>query len=128
MATQKDTVTQRLARAFFGQQSCLRMESNENGVWMMVGRRNGQRWVWQKAKLNPAEVGDILCVLAGKADKIGFFHTYEKDGVKKETKINISKAEDSSNVFFRIGEHAKPLNAGEQEVLKVLLERALHDG
>lgn len=119
---------ERLARAFFGRESCVRFEQNGQGTWMMLGRKNGTGWAWQKAKLSPAEVGDVLCVLNGRTDKVGFFHTFEKEGVKKETRINVNRAEDGPNVFFRIEEHAKPLNMGEQEVLKVFLLRALFDG
>jgi hypothetical protein len=126
--TNDSTETHRLARAFFGRESCVRFEHNSLGTWMMLGRKNGTGWVWQKAKLSPAEVGDILCVVHGKTDKVGFFHTFEKDGVKKETRITVSKAQDGPNVFFRIEEHAKPLNPGEQEVLAVFLQRVLHDG
>jgi len=117
----------RLARSFFGLESCLRLEHNATGTWMMLGRKNGTGWTWNKAKLNPAELGDILCVLAGRTSKVGFFHTFTKDGVKKETRINVNKAESGDSVFFRIEEHAKPLNPGEQEVLRALLQRVLFE-
>lgn len=115
----------RLARAFFGRESCVRFEHNTLGTWMMAGRKNGNGWTWQKAKLNPAELGDILSVLAGRVDKVGFFHTFTKDGVKKETRINVNRTVESPNVFFRIEENAKPVNLGEQEVLRIFLERIL---
>ena len=49
-------------------------------------------------------------------------------GVKRETRINVKKAEDGDNVFFRIEEYAKPLMPGEQVVLRTLLERVLFEG
>jgi hypothetical protein len=105
----------------------VRFEHNDAGTWLLVGRKNGQGWVWQKAKLNVSEVGDILCVLDGKTTQVGFFHTFEKDGVKKETRILVSKASDGPTVFFRIGDHGKPLNLGEQAVAKAFLQRVLFE-
>lgn len=119
--------TQRLGRSFFGKESCVRFEHNDQGTWLMVGKRAGQGWAWQKAKLNAAELGEILCVLTGRLDKAGFFHTFEKEGVKKETRINVSRAEEGPNVFFRVEDNAKPLSAAEQEVLKALLWRVLFE-
>lgn len=119
--------SQRLARAFFGRDSCVRFE-HADATWMMVGKKHGHgEWQWQKAKLNPEEVGEIIAVMSGRIDKAGFFHTFDKDGVKKETRINISKTDDSPNIFFRIDELAKPLDIGEQEVLKALLQRVLYE-
>lgn len=113
-------------RSFFGKDSCMRIEHNTAGTWMSIGHKNGNGWQWKKAKLSPVELGDILTVLNDKTDKVSFFHSFkQKDGERKETKIFVSRAEDSPSVFFRIEEHAKPLNLGEQEVLKTLLHQIL---
>ena len=120
-------IGKRLARAFFGKETCVRFEHNGQGSWMMVGRKNDTGWDWSKAKMNAGEFGSILCVLSGKSEKAEFFHTFQKDGAKSETRITVNKAPDGPNVFFRVGEHAKPLNPGEQEVLRVFLERALNE-
>lgn len=94
----------------------------------MVGKKTDQAWDWKKAKMGASEVGDILHLLDGKAATVGFFHSFMVDGVKKENRINVSRAEEGQNLFFRIGEYAKPLMPGEQFVLRVMLERVLFEG
>lgn len=109
-----------LRHAFFGQASCVTLDHGQNGTFLKVGKKNGDGWGWQVAKMSMPELGDIISVIKGRTDKASFFHSF-KD---KQTKIWINR-DDKGQVFFKIEDHAKPLNIGEQEVLLVLLDRVI---
>lgn len=105
-----------LRHAFFGQSGCVTLDHGQNGTFLKVGKKNGNGWGWQAAKLSMPELGDIISVLKGETEKVSFFHSFNG----RQTKIWINK-DDKSQLWVKIEDHAKPLNQGEQEVLAVLL-------
>lgn len=109
-----------LKHAFFGQASCVTLDHGQNGTFLKVGKKNGNGWNWQVAKMSMPELGDIISVLKSKTDKVSFFHSFKG----KQTKIYVNRDEKSS-VFFRIEDHAKPINIGEAELMLVLLDRII---
>ena len=110
-----------LNRTFFGQTTALKVQYNKdlNKIFVHTGKKNGESWKWEVAKLYDTELAEVLRLLNKEIDRIGFFHQFES----KETKISVNRKEET--VFFRIGDISKALNYGEQVVLKLLLENLI---
>ena len=109
-----------LNKCFMAKSSALKLQLNDkNECYLHLGKLNQEEWYWKKIKINQNEIGDIIRLLLGKESKLSFFHQYNNEG----TSIHVSRSKDV--VFFKIGDFNKALVLGEQEVMRVLLERIL---
>ncbi|MBN1159815.1 MAG: hypothetical protein JXA43_01090 [Candidatus Diapherotrites archaeon] len=86
-----------------------------------MGKKEGEKWIWDKVKMGEEECGEIVRVLNGKQDKAAFFHQFGEHS----NKIWVSKKDDA--IFVKINEVSKGLTGGEQEVLRIILERLIFD-
>ena len=118
-ATEEHTI---LARAAFGRESCVKIERNGRGTWLQVGRKSGEAWDWQKAKLSDSEVGELLLVLDARQEQASWFHKF--DG--RESRISAARKE--AIVFVRINDFAAALVPGQQVAFGVLCRRILEAG
>lgn len=121
METNTKEIQNELKHSFFGQANCLTISNGNIGSFMSIGKKNGTGWNWEAAKMSLPELGDIIAVLKGVVDKVSFFHQYEG----KKTQIWVNKESEKGIVFFKIQDHAKPLNQGEQQVLQVILKEII---
>ena len=108
-------------RAFFGKTTCLKIQYNNGTIYFHMGKKDGESWSWDKVKMGEEECGEIVRVINGKQDKAAFFHQFGDNS----NKIWVSKKDDA--VFVKINEVSKGLTGGEQEVLRVILERLIFD-
>lgn len=116
----------KINKAFLGQKSALKLQLNkENEAYIHVGKKNqDDKWEWQRAKFEESELGSILQLLTGKSEKFTTVHEFE--GEKKSIAFNMVK--DKNLFFVKIGTiSSKPLAAGEQEVLRILIEKVILD-
>lgn len=97
----------------------LTQDKDEIKAFMHVGRKNEDKWDWEKSKLHDGELAEILLVLEGKKEGVNFFHKFNGDS--KQIYVNRDKR-DGKAVWFKIQKLQKPLIPPEQRVLKVLLE------
>ncbi|MFH2106508.1 MAG: hypothetical protein ABII22_04555 [Candidatus Micrarchaeota archaeon] len=109
-------------KAFMSKQSALKLQFNQakKSMYLHVGKKNGEEWDWQKAKLGDDEAGQILKVLEGRQKQISFYHSFKEQ--KKRIWVN---RDDNNLVWVRIEDLRKQLNEGEQKVFEILLERAI---
>lgn len=109
------------SKTFFSKNSALKVMFNKETkrIYCNIGKKNNDIWQWKKIKLNCVEAGKIIRVLAGKLENTSFIHKFND----VLTKIWVNKKEDT--IFFRVEDISKSLNEGEQEVLKILLERMI---
>lgn len=113
-----------LERAFFTKESVLKvMLNSRNECYFQWGWKEQSTWKWKKVKFNDMELGEILLVLEGKAEKASFFHTFEAGGESTTTQIWIHRSQEYCT--FKVKECSKSLNKGEQKVLDVLLRHAI---
>ena len=110
-----------LGKTFFSQNAALGVQYNpdKNSIYLQIGKKDQENWIWIRAKMKDTELGDILRVLRGKVENVSFYHKYNG----KETKIWVNRKDDT--VFFKIEEFSEALNSGEQEVLILLLEEMI---
>ena len=108
-------------KAFMSKNNALKIQYNKdvNQIFIHAGKKDNEKWVWIKTKFSDSEIGDILRVLNGQTDKCSFFHQF--NGNTTRTWIN----KKDGFVFFKIEDISKALNSGEQEVLKVLLNKII---
>lgn len=107
-------------RAFFGKDSAFKVNLTKKGeCYFNIGKKDGKKWVWTKAKMNDLELAQIIFVLEGSSKKVSFYHQFQGD----KTQIWITTQD--SFVFIKIDELSKRLNKAEQQVLKVLIEHCV---
>ena len=111
-----------LSRVSFGKESCVKLERNGRGTWLQVGRKSGEAWDWQKAKLSDVEVGELLLVLDARQEQASWFHKF--DG--RESRISAARKE--AIVFVRINDFAAALILGQQVAFGVMCRRILEAG
>jgi len=112
-----------LNKAFMSKTGCLKLQCNEKtkSIYLHAGKKQTDNsWAWTKTKIGDDEAGHILNVLSGFVDKISFFHKFQNQ--TKRTWIN---KDDKGLLWVRIEETKKSLSPGEQQVFKILLERAI---
>ena len=112
----------KLDKCFFGQKSALKVQYNQekNSIYIGIGKKDeADHWTWKNAKIKDTEAAEIIRVITGKTDSTSFYHTYNDS----KTQIWINRREEQ--VFFKIDEFAKGLDAGEQEVLRIVLLEAI---
>lgn len=109
-----------LEKAFFGHKNCLKVQFSLNkDCYFQFGKEIDDSWIWKKVKFNDVELGYILCVLSGRMEKTSFYHKFKDQA----TQIWINRVNDS--IIIKTKEISKSLNPGEQEVMKVLIERII---
>lgn len=108
-------------KAFMSKNNALKLQYNKNTnqIFIHIGKNIGEKWEWKKSKYSDTEIGDILRVIDGKEEKCSFFHKF-KDNT---TRTWVNKKD--GFLFFKIEDNSKALSAGEQEVMKVLLEKVI---
>ena len=112
----------KLDKCFFGQKSALKVQYNQDksSIYMGIGKKDeADHWTWKNAKIKDTEAAEIIRVITGKIDGTSFYHTYNGN----KTQIWVNRKEEQ--VFFKIDEFAKGLDTGEQEVLRIVLKRAI---
>lgn len=97
----------------------IQYNKDKNQIFFHAGKKDNDKWNWIRSKFSDSEIGEILRVLNGKIDKCSFYHQY--NGKAKRTWIN----KKNGYLFFKIEDISKALNSGEQEVMKVLLEKVI---
>jgi hypothetical protein len=97
----------------------IQYNKNTNQIYIHAGKKDNYKWVWIKSKFSDSEIGEILRVLDGQTDKCSFFHQF--NGNTTRTWIN----KKDGFIFVKIEDISKALNSGEQEVMKVLLEKVI---
>ena len=112
-----------VSRAFFGKSSCFKVQFRQGNCYFQMGKKTGEKWEWDKLKMNDVELGEIVRVLNKGKEKMSAFHKFKSpDGKESENKLWISHAPDGA-VFVKINDTTKSMSDGEQEVLRILLER-----
>jgi len=109
-------------KAFFGKNTVLKIQyhKEKKQAYIHAGKKTlDAKWTWNKVKFSDSELGMILNVLSGKTEKISFFHKF--NGNKKQIWIN----KDNGILFFKIDDISKSLTLGEQEVMKILLQKII---
>jgi hypothetical protein len=108
-------------KAFMSKNNALKIQYNKNTnqIYIHAGKKDNYKWVWIKSKFSDSEIGEILRVLDGQTDKCSFFHQF--NGNTTRTWIN----KKDGFIFVKIEDISKALNSGEQEVMKVLLEKVI---
>ena len=110
----------KLNKAFFGKNNCFKLILNDkNECYFHFGIQNNGSYDWKKVKMSDNEVGDIVRVLNGKADSVCFFHKYNN----YDTQIWVNRKE--KYFFIKVKELSKSFSTGEQEVLRILLEKCV---
>ena len=105
-------------RAFFGKTSCLKVMFNQGSIYIHMGLKGPDGWTWDKLKFNDMEAGEIVRVLNGRKNEVSFYHKFDNHA----NKAWVTRKDDGA-FFFRINDVNKNLSDGEQEVLRVLLEK-----
>ena len=100
----------------------MKLERNGHGTWLQVGKKLDDQWDWRKAKLSDFEIAEMLCVLNGKEEQAGWFHTFNGN----ETKISTGRKEQT--VFIRVDDYAAALNPCQQVVFAYLCSRIIEKG
>ena len=106
-------------KAFFGKTSCFKVQLNNKEVYFHMGTLKGETWTWEKLKMNDMELGEIVRLLNGKTDQWSTVHKF------KDNMNNIWMNRSDKFVFVKINNTTKAMNTGEQEVLRILLERCV---
>lgn len=111
------------SKLFISKNSACRFQYSPElkAVFVSAGKKSEDQWTWQRAKMTDSELGEIIRVLDGSAEKVSFFHKFHD----KETKIWVNRNEE--NVFIRVNDQSKPLSPGEQMVLKILLQGIIEE-
>lgn len=120
----------KIDRAFHGKDKALVFtyeEGNNKSIFMNIGKKNGEKWEWIKCKISDEECGNIIQVLRGNRQEVSFFHkSVNKEGVEQTKNILISRLkDDNAKVIVSINKVSKLLTFGEQEVLRVLMEKVI---
>ena len=109
-----------ISKSFFGKSSCLVVQQTQaQDIYFRVGKKEIKGWHWSVAKLKAVEVAEIIALLHLRTEVCRFYHTYKNN----EQHIFVNRK--AEKVFVRIGEQAKPLDLGEQELLRIILETFL---
>jgi len=108
-------------KAFLSKNNALKIQYNKdvNQIYIHAGKKDNDKWIWIKSKFSDSEIGEILRVLNGQTDKCSFFHKYNDN----TTRTWVNKK--NGFIFFKIEDISKALNSGEQEVMRVLLEKVI---
>ena len=108
----------RIAKAFFGKNSCLKLEIHE-GIYIRMGKKNEANWDWRNIKISDLEAAEIVRVLEHKQEAASFYHTFKQN----INQIYLSYKENI--LFFKVNEITKSLTPQEQMVFRILLERGI---
>jgi len=110
-----------IKKAFFGKTSCLKLQENKGVVYLHMGSKKGDSWEWEKLKMNEVELGDIIRVLNGRAERWSTVHVFNE----RQNKIWVDRSQDGKAVFFKVNDVTKAMSSGEQECMRVLLEECI---
>ena len=107
-------------KAFFGKNNCFKVLLNDNKeCYLHFGIQKEDNYKWKKVKMSDIELGEILLVLRKEKNSVSFFHKYNGN----DTQIWINRKEDY--FFIKVKELSKSFSPGEQEVLRILLEKTI---
>ena len=107
-------------RAFFGKSNCFKLTLNEDGeCYFHFGIEENKKYLWKKVKISDVELGDILGVIEKKKVSIAFFHDY--NGTKTQIWVNMKE----DYFFIKVKELSKSFSNGEQNVLRILIEKTI---
>ena len=115
-----------MSRAFFGKSSCFKVQYRQGNCYFQMGKKSVDgKWSWDKLKMNDIELGEMVRLLNKGKEKMSAFHKFKApSGTESENKLWISHAPDGA-VFVKINDVTKSMSDGEQEVLRILLERII---
>ncbi|MCD4739589.1 hypothetical protein K8R43_00195 [archaeon] len=110
-----------MKKAFFGKNSCLKIQENQGVVYFHMGKKNVDNWAWEKLKMSDVELGEIIRVLNGRSERWSTVHVFNKN----QNKIWVDPASDGKAIFFKINDVTKAMSPGEQECMRILLEHCI---
>ncbi|MBD3164521.1 hypothetical protein GF323_04925 [Candidatus Woesearchaeota archaeon] len=109
-----------LNKAFFGKKNCFKVALNERReCYFHFGMEKNGSYEWKKVKMSDAELGEISQVLRKERNSTAFFHNFNGN----KTQIWVNRKD--NHFFIKVRELSKSFSEGEQEVLRILLERAI---
>lgn len=113
-----------LNKAYIGQTSCFKIQlTPKKEAYLHTGRKEGERWIWEKAKFNDLELTQLHTFLENTEKTIKFFHNYEKSS--KQIYFN----RDDKGIIFPIINKlsGKALTKDESKNLRILLPRVIQE-
>lgn len=112
-----------LNKAYIGQTSCFKIQlSPKKEAYIHTGKKQGEQWVWEKAKFSDLELTQLHAFLENNEKTIKFFHNY--DSQSKQIYFNREKG----YIFPIINKlSGKALTTDEAHNLKILLTRTIQE-
>lgn len=112
-----------LNKAYIGQTSCFKIQlSQKKEAYLHTGKKEGNTWVWEKAKFNDIELTQLHSFLDSNEKTIKFFHNFDK--LNKQIYFNREK----EYIFPIINKlSGKALTKDEANNLKIILARTIQE-
>ena len=63
-------------KSFLSKNNALKVQYNKdtNQIYLHARKKDNDQWIWIKTNFSDTEIGDILRVLNGQAEKCSFYH------------------------------------------------------
>lgn len=112
-----------LRRSWFGKTAVLTLQMADDArIFLHLGKKTEEKWLWKKCKFSALECASILRVLEAKERGWSTVHTF-KGANAGSVKIWVNRHEDK--VVFKFDEFAKQFAPAEATEMGILLKEAI---
>ena len=114
-----------LKRSWFGKTNVLTLQMAADGrIFLHLGKKDAEKWLWKKCKFSTLECASILRVLEAKEQGWSTVHVFKGTNAGS-VKIWVNRHDDK--VVFKFDEFAKQLVPTEATEMGILMEETIRE-